>query len=94
MPGGDGRGPLWGQGRWNCRRGLGIGFGRGYGRGFGQGYGRGYGFFGSAYSEMPQSTNIPQPTKDEEISELRSYANELKTELDEIKRKIKEREER
>jgi len=31
MPGGDGTGPWWAQGRWNCWRGR---MGRGFGRGF------------------------------------------------------------
>jgi len=95
MPFGDGQGPWWARGRWNCWRGYGYGrgygMGRGYGRGFGMGFGRGYGFYGSAnYAETPQSTNVPQPSKENEISELKSYANELKAELDDIKKRIKE----
>ena len=75
MPYGDGTGPLWGQGRWNCRRGM--GFGRGYG--FGMGFGRG---FGAAYPISPQ---IP---KGDELNELKFYADELKAELEEVKKRI------
>ena len=83
MPGGDGQGPWWGQGRWNCWRGYGRGFGMG--RGFGRGYGMRNGFFGLGYRTEP-----PQYTKEQEISEFKSYANELKAELDEIKRRMSE----
>ncbi|MFH1394132.1 MAG: DUF5320 domain-containing protein [Candidatus Micrarchaeota archaeon] len=38
MPRGDGTGPWWAQGRWNCRKGMGkgMGAGRGMGKGFAQ----------------------------------------------------------
>lgn len=74
MPGGDGTGPGWAQGRWNCRKGF-----RGQGRGFGRGPGRGFGFQG-AYT----------PSKEEEIQELSAYADELTNELEQIKKRLSE----
>lgn len=75
MPGGDGTGPSWAFGRWNCRRGFGMGMRFGRWSGFGRGFGAGY--------------NVAvQPSKDDEISELRSYANELKAEMEEVGKRI------
>lgn len=73
MPFGDGTGPRWGQGRWNCRG----GFGRGMGFGRGYGFGRGFGFI-SAY----------QVPREEELNELRIYADELRAELEEVKKRM------
>ncbi|MFH1393832.1 MAG: DUF5320 family protein [Candidatus Micrarchaeota archaeon] len=77
MPGGDGRGPAWVQGRWNCRRGFGRGVGIGFGRG--GGFGRG---FGAAYQ------TFAQPAKEDEIGELESYANGLRAELEAVRKRI------
>ena len=79
MPYGNGTGPWWAQGRWRCRR---PGFGRGYGTGYGPGYGRGMGR--AAYSEQPQS-------RESDTSDLEAYANELESELNEVKKRIKEK---
>lgn len=68
MPGGDGTGPWWMQGRWNCRR----------GRMFGRGRGR-----FPAYADM-------HPTKEE----MEAYAEGLKSELNEIEKRLKEIEEK
>ena len=76
MPGGNGTGPWWAYGRWNCRR----GFGRGWGLGRGSGFGRGY-------MAVPFN-QAPQISKESEISELKYYANELKSELEEVKKRI------
>lgn len=75
MPYGDGTGPGWGQGRWNCRR--------GFGRGMRMGFGRGYGF-GMGYARPAQ---VPG---ENEISELKSYAAELKAELEGVNKRIAE----
>ena len=103
MPGGNGQGPWWGRGNWFCRRGAGFGFGRGMGRGFGfgRGMGRGFGFGGgfgyynqNYQAQIPVDQNYQQPvqeyTKENEIAELKRYSEELKAELDEIKKRIKE----
>lgn len=83
MPGGDGRGPWWAQGRWKCWYG-GRGLGRGYGRGFGRGYGRGY-------WAAPQGAGYQPPSpvsRGEELSDLKAYADELKAEFEEVKKRI------
>jgi len=77
MPGGDGTGPWWSLGRWNCRRGFGRGMGIGFGRrgGFGRGFGAGY--------------QVAAPlSREDDLSELKSYANELKAELEAVKKRI------
>lgn len=68
MPGGDGTGPAWAQGRWNCRR--------GFGRGMGMGFARRGGFGRSASSSQ------------DELGELKAYANELKAELEGVNKRI------
>jgi len=86
MPGGDGTGPWWAQGRWSCQRGRGwsgSGSGRGYGRGFGRGYGMAYAA-GTPATYQP----APQTSKEDELSELKSYAAELKDELEEVKKRM------
>ncbi|MBN1169657.1 DUF5320 domain-containing protein [Candidatus Micrarchaeota archaeon] len=77
MPAGDGTGPFWGQGRWNCRR--------GYGRGMGMGFGRGGGFGRGFWAGYPAGI---QPAKNDEIKELKSYADELGAELEEVRKRI------
>ena len=63
MPYGDGTGPGWARGRWNCRGKM------GFGRGSGAGYWR--------------------PGRDN-VQDLESYAEMLKTELDQVKKRIAE----
>ncbi|MFH1448384.1 MAG: DUF5320 domain-containing protein [Candidatus Micrarchaeota archaeon] len=76
MPGGDGTGPWWGRGY-----GCGVGFrGRGFGRGMSMSFGRG--FLGTA--------NAPEPTKDQEMADLKSYASGLESELSGIKKRLQE----
>ena len=70
MPFGDGTGPWWAQGRWNCRRGFGRGMGIGFGRRF----------QGAAIAN-----NV---SREEEASELKAYAEMLKAELEEVKKRI------
>ncbi|MFA5050349.1 MAG: DUF5320 domain-containing protein [Candidatus Micrarchaeia archaeon] len=83
MPYGDGMGPWWGQGNWVCRRGMGRGFGRG----------RGFGFY-NYQNQFSINQNYPRPaqqyTKEDEIQELKSYAERLESELEEIKVRIRE----
>jgi hypothetical protein len=83
MPWGDGTGPWWTEGNWRCwRRGFGSGAGRGFGRGFGS---------RMAYaSRFPsaQSATLPQPSREQELQELKSYSEELRIELEEIKKRI------
>lgn len=82
MPWADGTGPWWAQGRWTCWR------GRGFGRGAGRGYGR---FFGwPANVQQPAAYQAGQPTKAEEAAELKAYAAELKAELSNIEKRLKE----
>jgi hypothetical protein len=72
---GDGSGPAWAGGRWNCRR-----FGRvfGFGRGFGQGFGSGR--WQNAYPQQPSAA--------EEAEYLKSYADDLRSELDSVMKRI------
>ncbi|GEM_PF-347831 len=95
--GGDwicGRGPGWG------RRGFGRGWGRGFGRGpgwgrrgygWGRGYGLGWGFGTDQPVAYQSATNAapPQPTREEEIQDLKVYADDLKAELDEVRKRLK-----
>ena len=83
MPGGDGTGPWWAHGRWSCWN-RGRGFGRGYGRGLGRGYGAGYRAVPQGASYQP----VPQVSREEELNDLKAYADGLKAELEEIKKKI------
>ncbi len=75
-----GQGPLTGRGLGPCGGGMAYGrtgwFGRGfgYGRGFGRGFG--YGYY--------------QPTKTEEVSNLKSYIQSLENELKETKNYLKD----
>ena len=71
MPCGDGTGPWWGQGNWNCRRGFGRGF-----RGMGGGYNRDFGPAGN------------------ELDGLKTYANSLTKELEEVKKRIADMEQK
>ena len=67
MPQGDGTGPFWAQGKWNCRRGMGRGEGRSPGRGFGR--------FRGEQAE-------------EDLDSLKCYAENLKSELELVLKKI------
>ncbi len=70
MPGGDGNGPVWAYGTWNCRR----GFRRpmrvcpGYGRTI--------------------------AANQDQVGSLRAYADELSTELENVKKRIGELEQK
>jgi len=79
MPWGDGTGPWWGGGNWRCG-----------GRGFGSGGGRGFGRRMAYASGFPSthSATLPQPSKEQELQELKSYSEELRIELEEIKKRI------
>jgi hypothetical protein len=61
-----------------------MGFGRGYG--FGRGFGAGY------WAVPPRGVNqsAPQIPKEQEASELKVYAEELKAELNAVIKKLKE----
>ncbi|MFH1285400.1 MAG: DUF5320 domain-containing protein [Candidatus Micrarchaeota archaeon] len=79
MPLGDGTGPLWGRGRgWRCLRSYGLGYRLGRGRA------RNY------PSMATYSTAVPPSTKEEEMQELRAYAEDLAGELEEIKKALTE----
>jgi len=78
MPWGDGTGPWWAGGNWRCWRSSGCGRGFGWRMAYASG-------FPSAQSAM-----LPQPSKEQELQELKAYAEELKTELEEIKKRIAE----
>jgi len=85
MPWGDGTGPWWGGGNWRC---WGRGFGSGGGRGFGRGFGRRM-TYASGFPSA-QSATLPQPSKEQELQELKSYSEGLRIELEEIKKRIAE----
>ena len=83
MPYGNGTGPWWARGNWSCRRGFGFGMGRGFGFGRMQYY--------------PQDTQIQnqqfanqQYTTENELEELKNYAEQLKTDLKNITNRINE----
>jgi hypothetical protein len=82
MPGGDGTGPFGAGGRWNCRRGFGIGLG--FGRRYGRGYGRGY------PASVQTRFQTAGASGGDEAGELRAYADELSAELDGVKKRIAE----
>jgi hypothetical protein len=94
MPGFDRTGPL-GQGSMTGRgmgpcgsgyaRGVGRGAGRGFGRGMGRGFGRAAGFapaWGSSYGY--------QPTRDQEIADLRAEKEAITEELKQLNERLKE----
>ncbi len=73
-------GPWWGRNGWNCRRGFGQN--RGVGRMYGSGFGRGSLAFG-----QPRFQNTGT-SREEDAAGLTSYAKELESELEEVKRRI------
>jgi hypothetical protein len=76
MPGGDGTGPVWAQGRfWRCRR-MGAG-----------GYGRGFGF--RSWQRVPYDDPIVG-TKDEQIKILNEELAELNKEKERLAQRLKE----
>jgi hypothetical protein len=75
MPDGDGTGPRWACGRWNCRRGSRMGLG-------GMGFGRRGGFGRNVSSSQ------------DELGDLKTYATELKSELEGVNKRIGELEEK
>jgi len=86
--------PGFGFGRGRGRgRGGGFGFRGGFGPGFGRGPGRGFGFGrpwaapypGNGYSPAPAA-----PTPQDELSVLRQESEYLKTELENINKRISE----
>ena len=82
MPGFDrtgpwGYGPATGRGLGPCRMGRGMPRGFGRGRGFGPAYAQGYGY---GY----------QPTREQEIADLRAEREALEQELGDIKSRIGE----
>ncbi len=56
------------------------------GRGFGRG--RGFGVMGRGFGR--RFAAVPQPTKEDELVELKAYAKNLEAELSEIKKRIEE----
>ena len=88
----NGYGPLSGRGMGPCGRGRGYGGGYGYGRGYGRGYGYGRGRWGGSYEPYygPAPAAPPAPTKEEEISFLKSELKELDAEKKGIEERLKE----
>lgn len=88
MPGNDrtgplGRGPMTGRGMGPCGRGLARGAGTAPGRGFGRGMGRGMGpYWGSAPAY--------QPTKEQELADLRAEKVLIEQDLEAIRARLKE----
>ena len=98
MPQGDrtgpnGQGPMTGRGAGYCAGFAAPGFmNAGFGRGFGRGMGRGRGF-GRRFMTMPQPQIIPQEvelTAPEEKKILEADLTDLKTEIKEIEKRLKE----
>jgi hypothetical protein len=86
MPGYDrtgpwGYGPMTGRGMGPCGRGSRTGAARGSGRGMGRGFAR-YG----PYSPVPAY----EPTREQEIADLRAEKELVEKELEEIKSRMKE----
>ena len=88
MPGNDrtgplGRGPMTGRGMGPCGWGTARGTGTGLGRGFGRGMGRGVG---------PYWGSVPayQPTKDQELADLKAEKGFIEQELEGIRARLKE----
>jgi len=101
MPGFDGTGPrgmgpMTGGGRGFCNpRGIGTGSGRGYGMGYGRGRGMGYGRgrgWGMPYG-APQAWAASYParmTREDEVEYLKSDADALRQELEQVENRLKE----
>ncbi len=91
MPGFDrtgplGQGPMTGRGMGPCGSGYARGFGRGagFGRGLGRGMGRGFRRgFAPAWGYSPYGY---EPTKDQEIADLRAEKEALQEELKQLER--------
>jgi len=99
MPGFDGTGPrgmgpMTGGGRGFCNpRGIGAGSGRGYGMGYGRGRGMGYGRGRGMPYGAPQAWAAPYParmTREDEVEYLKSDADALRQELEQIENRLKE----
>ena len=86
--------PGFGFGRGRGRgRGGGFGFRGGFGRGFGRGLGRGFGFgrpWAAPYPEYGYSPAPAAPTPQDELNALRQESEYLKTELENINKRISE----
>ncbi|MCD6579513.1 DUF5320 domain-containing protein [bacterium] len=67
--------------------GRGNGFGRGYGRGNGRGYG--WGYAPNAVPFAPQA-NYPAPDKETEKAYLENSLKDLKTQMDNIEKRLKD----
>jgi predicted Fe-Mo cluster-binding NifX family protein len=67
---------------------FGIGMGRGAGRGMGMGRGRGMGMGAGFAGPIPGPT--PSPGREEELEQLKSGAEALKQQLEEMTQRIKE----
>ena len=74
--------------------GFGMGTGRGGGRGMGRGRGMGMGRFPTAYPDAPQVAPTPQMTREQEVQMLKSQMELLQGQLDQIKKRLKELEEK
>ena len=99
-----GMGPMTGGGRGFCSPwGMGrtYGFGRGYGFGRRYGFGRGYGFrmgmpyagpapYGYAGAPMGADPYAPQMSREQELDFLKSQAEAMKGQLEQIDARIKE----
>ncbi len=72
----QGQGPMTGRGMGPC--GGGMAYGRGFGRGMGRGFCRWFGF------------SYHQPTKTEEAANAKGYIEDLKAELSEAEKYLKD----
>ncbi len=104
MPGGDGTGPLGlgpMTGRalgycagYNMPGYMNPGFGRGFRRFLGRGFGRGFGWRRLRFSPVTpvqptlEQTQIPQPTKEEEIRMLEDEAKAIEREQETLKQEF------
>jgi predicted Fe-Mo cluster-binding NifX family protein len=70
---------------------MGRGMGRGGGRGMGRGMGMGAGAWGAA---APPPSSATKPPEEEELSELKSTAQSLREQLDQVLKRIEELEEK
>ncbi len=100
MPRGDrtgpeGMGPVTGRGLGFCTGPNNVGFmnqmpgtftGRGYGRGAGFGFRRGRDFYRYSFANHIQSAGIY--SKEEELNRLKNHSEYLKSNLDDIKKRI------
>jgi predicted Fe-Mo cluster-binding NifX family protein len=70
--------------------GLGLGMGRGGGRGMGRGRGMGMRMTPQPVYPSPLSVTPPQMTKDQEIQMLKSQMDALQSQLEQVKKRLKE----